>query len=87
MPALCGTATHSTRPGPLAALRLPQFTCVVDARPPAVPADLLFHYVCAGTADQVREVTEGLQRLDYYLTNITNEQVGLGGAAMSLLAS
>ncbi|KAI7846327.1 hypothetical protein COHA_000164 [Chlorella ohadii] len=27
-----------------------------------------------GTADQVREVTEGLQRLDYYLTNITNEQ-------------
>ena len=29
-----------------------------------------------GTVDQVREVTEGLQRLDYYLTNITNEQVG-----------
>lgn len=33
---------------------------------------------CAGTVEQVKEVTEGLQRLDYYLTNITNEQVGRG---------
>lgn len=28
----------------------------------------------AGTVEQVEEVTEGLQRLDYYLTNVTNEQ-------------
>ncbi|KAL4446240.1 hypothetical protein ABPG77_003047 [Micractinium sp. CCAP 211/92] len=27
-----------------------------------------------GTVEQVEEVTEGLQRLDYYLTNVTNEQ-------------
>lgn len=34
--------------------------------------------------EQVKEVTEGLQRLDYYLTNITNEQVGWGGAVLAL---
>lgn len=27
-----------------------------------------------GTVEQVEEVTEGLQRLDYYLMNVTNEQ-------------
>jgi hypothetical protein len=28
----------------------------------------------AGTVEQVEEVTQGLQRLDYYLMNVTNEQ-------------
>ena len=28
----------------------------------------------AGTAEQVMEMTNGLHRLDYYLTNVTNEQ-------------
>ena len=28
----------------------------------------------AGTLQQVEEVTQGLQRLDFYLTNVTHEQ-------------
>ena len=37
--------------------------------PPPLPAA-----ASAGTLHQVEEVTQGLQRLDFYLTNVTHEQ-------------
>ena len=53
--------------GACSPLQAPTRILPLPVRPPPPPP-------LAGTVEQVQEVTSGLQRLDHYLMNVTNEQ-------------